>query len=197
VPQLLQEQSELQDQKASLQQSLEELDSVDHETLNSCRQQLQNADDYYLQRSALLDTLQQQMQEKEEALSAASELKAEMKDQIAEADRVREEHKGWPVADVLALKSRVESIEKQTGWRLLTAEEDVDEPNEFGPALTMTYKDGLRLFFYPGAFQCNVSNIPRRRSGRKSASTSGPTAPISLTYPSSAPAIVVLFQLHL
>ncbi|EXJ65209.1 hypothetical protein A1O7_01550 [Cladophialophora yegresii CBS 114405] len=182
LPVLHEERADVESQKSSLEQSLKELDSVDHEVLNECRRQLQNADEYFLQRSALLDSLQEQMREKEEALRAVDELKSEMKDQIAEADRVREEHKGWPVADVLALKSRVEAIEKQTGWRLVSAEEEVDEPTELGAALVMTYKDELRLFFYPQAFQCKVTDAPRRRSGRRSASTSGPTAPISLTY---------------
>ncbi|KIX00454.1 uncharacterized protein Z518_10594 [Rhinocladiella mackenziei CBS 650.93] len=185
MPKLLHEHSALQHQSASLQQSLAELDSVDHEALNHCRRQLQKADEYYLQRSALLDMLQQQINEKDEALVAAAELKTEMKDQIAEADRVREENKGWPVADVLVLKSKVKGIEEQTGWQLVTAEGAVDEHDEFGPALTMSYKGDLRLFFYPQAFQCKEASVPRRRSGRKSASTSGPTAPISLTFASS------------
>ncbi|ETI29212.1 hypothetical protein G647_01665 [Cladophialophora carrionii CBS 160.54] len=182
LPVLHQERADLESHKSSLEQSLKELDSVNHEALNDCRRQLQNADEYFLQRSALLDSLQEQMKEKEEALRAADELKSEMKDQIAEADRVREEHKGWPVSDVLALKSRVEAIEKQTGWRLVSAEEEVDEPIDLGAALVMTYKDELRLFFYPQSFQCKVMDAPRRRSGRRSASSSGPTAPISLTY---------------
>ncbi|KIW80431.1 hypothetical protein Z517_07047 [Fonsecaea pedrosoi CBS 271.37] len=182
LPRLNQERTDLENRKASLQQSLEELDSVHHESLTNCRRELQNADKYCLQRSALLDSLHEQMREKEEALLAAAELKTEMNDQIAEADRVREESKGWPVADVLDLRSRVNAIEKQTGWRLIAVEEEMDEPTDFGPALTMMYKDDLRLFFYPQAFQSKASDAPRRRSGRKSASTSGPTAPLSLTY---------------
>lgn len=187
IPTLLREQSELEVQKTSLQQRLQELDSVDQEALNICRQQLRDANHYYLERSAVLNSLQEQMKEKDEALAAAKELKVEMAGQIAEADRVREEHKGWPVADVQALKSKVESIEKRTGWRLLTVEEEVDEPNNCGPALTMVYKDDLRLFFYPQVFQCNATNGPRRRSGRRSASVSGPTAPISLTFAPTNP----------
>lgn len=182
VPRLLQEQDQLQKQHMSFQQSVHELDSIDHEALTHLRNQLRSADEQYLQRSAMLAALQQQMREKDEALSAAAEMKTEMQDQIAEADRVRDELKGWPVADVLALKSRVDSIHKQTGWRLLTAEAEDEEPNEFGPALVMTYKDELRLFFYPQAFQCKPSDAQRRRSGRKSASVSGPSAPISLTF---------------
>ncbi len=182
LPLLYQERGDLERQKSSLEQNLEELDCVDQDVLNENRQQLQQADEHHLQRSALLDSLLEQMKEKDEALHAAEEMKTEMEEQIAEADRVREEHKGWPTSDVLALKSKVEAIEQQTGWRLVSAEDEVDEPTELGAALVMMYKDELRLFFYPQAFQCKVTDVPRRRSGRRSASTSGPTAPISLTY---------------
>ncbi|KAJ9633490.1 hypothetical protein H2204_006873 [Knufia peltigerae] len=182
VPQVLQEQSELEIQANSLRQRLEEFDSIDREALENYRQQLRNVDEQFLQRSAHLEDLQQQMKEKDDALSAAADYKTELQDQIAESERVREETRGLPVSDVLALKSRVESIEKKTGWHLLTAEEEVDEPNEFGPGLVMVYKDELRLFFHPQAFQCKLEQTGRRRSGRKSASVSGPSAPISLTY---------------
>jgi len=181
LPGLLQQQSALRKQKPSLQQSVEELDSIDHEILKSARRELHAADEYNLQRTALLSSLQEQMAEKEETLAAAAELQAEIRDQIEEADRVREEHKGWSAADVLVLKRKVEQIENQSGWRLISAEEEVDEPNEFGTALTMMYKNELRLFMYPQVYQATPP-AARRRSGRRSASTSGPSAPISLTF---------------
>lgn len=181
IPGLLQQQTGLRKQKPLLQQCIEELDSVDHEILKSTQRELQAADEYYLQRTALLNSLREQMDEKEAALSAATELKTEMRDQIEEADRVREEQKGWSSTDVLLFKTKVDRIEEQTGWRLITAEEEVEEPNEFGAALTMTYKNELRLFMYPQVYQGSPS-ATRRRSGRKSASTSGPSAPISLSF---------------
>lgn len=182
VPRLIEEHSELQDQETSLRRSLEEMDSVDREALTACRKQLQVADDHYSHRSALLESLQQEIKEKDDAVLAAAELKTEIQEQITEADRVREEYKGWRPADVLTMKSRAESIEKRTGWRLMTAEEEADETNSFGAALVMMYKDVLRLFFYPQAFQSKTADSRRRRSGRKSASVSGPSAPISLTF---------------
>lgn len=181
IPGLLQQQTGLRKQKPLLQQCIEELDSVDHEILKSTQRELQAADEYYLQRTALLNSLQEQMDEKEAALSAATELKTEMRDQIEEADRVREEQKGWSSTDVLLFKTKVDRIEEETGWRLITAEEEVEEPNEFGAALTMIYKNDLRLFMYPQVYQASPSTA-RRRSGRNSASTSGPSAPISLSF---------------
>lgn len=182
IPGLNERQAELQYELAALEQSLAEMDSVDHETLRVSRRQLQSADEDLLQKSTMLDTLRQQMNDKEEALAAAAELKNEMQDQIAEADRVREEHKGWPVEDVMALRSKVHTLQKQTGWSLSAAEEDPDGPSDFGVALTMSYKSELRLFFYPAAYQTGDADAGHRRTGRKSKSVSGPSAPISLTF---------------
>lgn len=181
VPDLSQQQEALTKELETLQQTLEELDSVDTAALDQTRRELRTADAEVTRKAALLESLKQQMLEKEDALGSAEELKTELGAQIEEADRVRHEYRGWPVADVLALKSRVEAIEKESGWKLVAAEEDTEEPNDFGVALTMTYKNQLRLFFYPAVFQA-AQGSGRRRSGRKSKSVSGPSAPISLVY---------------
>ena len=186
VPALQNEQATLSGELGSLQRLHEDLDSVDVDALDQTRKDLRAADAELSRKSALLESLKQQMQEKEEALESAEEFKAEMTAQIEEADRVRQEFRGWPVADVLELRSRVDKIEKESGWKLIAAEEDVEEPNDFGVALTMVFRDKLRLFFYPAAFQTSSSQ-GRRRSGRKSKSVSGPTAPISLTYAPMTP----------
>lgn len=179
LPQLKAYQDELQNQVTAAQERLEELESVDQEDLQATRMRLKQADNEYLRKAELLQALQQQMNDKVEALEAAEELKTEMKDQIAEADRVREECRGIPTKDVLAVKARLASVEKETMWHIVAAEEDVEDPNDFGVALTMLYKDSLRLFFYPGAFHLSER---RRRSSRRSKSNSGPTAPVGLTF---------------
>ncbi|KPI39629.1 Kinetochore protein spc7 [Cyphellophora attinorum] len=181
LPALQEQHSSLSEELLKLQELRADLDNVDMDALEQTRKELKAADEEHARKSALLDELKQQMREKEEALEAAEDFKVEMSAQIEEADRVRQEYRGWPVADVLALQSRVESIEKQTSWKLITAEDDTEDPNEFGGALTLSFRDQLRLFFYPSAYETS-SGGGKRRSGRKSKSVSGPTAPISLTY---------------
>ena len=181
VPHLLEKHQSLQQELASAQQTLSELESVDTEVLDQSRRDLRTADEENATKTALLDSLRQQMGDKEEALAAAEELKTEMQSQIAEADRVRQEHRGWPVDDVLALKAKVDNIEQATGWHLATAEEDPEDPNDFGIALTLVFQNELRLFFYPWVYQTRPDG-GRRRSGRRSRSVSGPSAPISLSY---------------
>lgn len=181
VPGLVEKHQSLQDEVASAQQTLAELESVDTEALDQARRGLRAADEFHASKAALLESLRQQMSDKDEALASAEELKTEMQSQIAEADRVRQEHRGWPVDDVLALKAKVDAIEKETGWRLAAAEEDPEDPNDFGVALSLLFENELRLFFYPAVYQTRPDG-GRRRSGRRSRSVSGPTAPISLAY---------------
>ncbi len=182
LPGLLDQKGSLQNELPSLQNTLEELDSIDTEALDTSRQTLKHTDEEHARKSSLLEQLRAEMIEKEAALSSAAELKEEMQGQIDEANRVKQEYRGWPVADVLALKVKVDANEKESGWRLAAAEEDEEDPNDFGVALTLMFRDELRLFFYPAIYQIRTGDAGRRRSGRRSRSVSGPTAPISLTY---------------
>ena len=181
VPGLVETHQSLHEELKSAQQTLAELESVDTDVLDQSRRDLQASDAEYASKTALLETLRQQMSDKEETLASAEELKTEMQSQIAEAERVRHENRGWPVDDVLGLKAKVDAIEVKTGWQLATAEEDPEDPNDFGVALALVFKNELRLFFYPGVYQVRPDS-GRRRSGRRSRSVSGPSAPISLSY---------------
>ena len=187
IPRLASRQDELEQEEQMLRQKVEEMDGADQDALKDARSNLKHLDFEVSQKQELLEQLQQQMRNKEDTLSQAAELKEEFQSQIQEAERVREECRGWSPKSVLELKARVEQIEKESGWTLVTVEEDVDDGNHFGVALTMRYKESLRLFFYPSAFQQNslTQNGKRRSRGRNSKSDSGLSAPISLTYSAS------------
>ena len=179
LPQLLAYHDRLETDVAAEESRVEELDSVDLEALLKARAELKVADEEHRKKTELLESLVMQKKEKVGALNAAEELKVELKDQISEADRVREECRGIPTREVLELEQRIKHLEKESGWCLVSAEQDPEDSDELGPAVTMLYKDVLRLFFYPAAFQ---ERQARRRSTRRSKSTSGPTAPVSLTF---------------
>jgi kinetochore protein Spc7/SPC105 len=184
IPGLVSRQEQLEQEEQMLRQRVEEMEGADQETLRDARSNLNNIDFEVSQKQELLERLQVQMRDKEDTLSQAAELKEEFQSQIEEAERVRSECRGWSPRFVLELKTKVEQIEKETGWSLVTAEEDVDDASDLGVALTMRYKDSLRLFFYPSAFQQipTMQNGKHRSRSRKSKSDSGLSAPISLTY---------------
>lgn len=183
IPDLVKQLGGLEKEAQMLQQRAENYESTDHESVRKARGQLESADRDVAEKMLLLGQLQQQMADKAEALSAADELKVEFQEQIAEAERVQDECRGWKAEDVKILKEQVTKMEKRAGWTLVTAEHEVEEGDvDFGPALTMRYRNALRLFFYPAAFQPSPSEQDGRRRSRRSKSNSGPSAPISLTY---------------
>ena len=181
VPHYAARKHQLGQQAQDLRRRVQEHESIDQEALRSKREELARLDEEIAQGAQRASQLQQELSERVEMLSQANELRQEMDDQIGEAVRVQEEQNRWHSKDVRCHKVAVEKLEQETGWKLLTAEEETEEPNDFGAALTLRYKGQLQLFFYPSAFQ-SKSDAGRRRSGRKSRSVSGPTAPISLTY---------------
>ncbi|KAK5943090.1 hypothetical protein PMZ80_004095 [Knufia obscura] len=180
VPQFTLKKQQLDQQLQDLRRRLDESESFDHGALKEKREELSAVDTEVTRQSQHLAALQRELQEKDEVLSSAAELRQEMNDQINEATRVQAEQRRWPAKDVTNYKVNAQKLEQGTGWKLLTAEEETEEPNDLGVALTLSYRDQLRLFFYPSAFQPKSDG--RRRSGRKSRSVSGPTAPIGLTY---------------
>ncbi len=183
VPDLVKNLGELEQQSRMLEQRSKDYDTIDHESLNSARGQLESADEEVAQKMILLGQLQQRIADKAEVLSAAGELKAEFQGQIAEAERVQDECRGWKIEDVKAMQERVKTMAEASGWALVTAEHEIEEGNnDFGPALTMRYRNALRLFFYPAAFQQRPSEQTGRRRSRRSKIDSGPSAPVSLTY---------------
>jgi kinetochore protein Spc7/SPC105 len=183
VPTLAKQFGELEQEAQRLQQRVEDFESVDHDALKIARRQLESVDHDVAEKMIVLGQLQQQMTDKTDALMAAHELKTEFQGQIVEAERVQDECRGWKADGVRALKDRVDSIEKTTGWSLVTAEHEVDEGDvDFGPALTLRYRNVLRLFCYPAAFQQLSRERSGRRGSRRSKSSSGSSAPISLTY---------------
>jgi kinetochore protein Spc7/SPC105 len=185
LPGLVGRQAELVKEEHIFRQRVEEMEGADQEALRDARSNLMDIDFEVSRKQELLDTLQEQMRDKEDTLSQAAELKDEFQSQIEEAERVREECRGWSPKAVLELKKKVEKIEKETGWVLASAEEDNDGgASDCGVALTMRYKDSLRLFFYPSAFQHDPTqqNGERYSRGRKLTSDSALSAPVSLTY---------------
>ena len=180
LPGLEQRQVELEEEEQMLQKRKFELESEDHEALRAARLRLMRLESELAHKNDAYEQLQREIQDKETTLSDAAELKSEFQAQIEEAERVQEECRGVSLKDVKVWKTKVEEIEHTSGWKIISAEEDEDYSEANGPALTMLYKDSLRLFFYPGAFQVNPQENRRRSKPR--ASTTPSSAPISLTY---------------
>jgi kinetochore protein Spc7/SPC105 len=113
---LIEQHSARQQQQKELEAAAEELANCDQDQLSHARQSLLSIGADVEDKKHLLESLQRQMQENEERIKAATEAKQSCLEAIKEAEKIREEHRGWTATEVGALKG-----EGQTSyeWPLL------------------------------------------------------------------------------
>jgi kinetochore protein Spc7/SPC105 len=104
LPDLVSYGEELESRRMQLQERAEELSSVDRDELEATRERLVAADTEVEEKKRMLAELQQEFAEKEAQVEAVLERKAECLEEIKEAERVREEYRGWSTREVTALK---------------------------------------------------------------------------------------------
>ncbi|KAE8311487.1 hypothetical protein BDV41DRAFT_578579 [Aspergillus transmontanensis] len=192
VPALVEKHSSLEEQATSLQQLADEIENCDQDALHDARGKLSSIEEEIASKQQLLEELQAEAQEKTNIIEAGAELKAEYLGQIQEAERVKEECRGWSAKEISELKESVHKIERQTGWSIISATSPSSSPA--GPLVTMSYRNQLQLSFHPGAFFIDNSNsqplatkekmpieLKYSPQGRtKSAGHSSPLSPIGL-----------------
>ena len=166
LPDLLHEHAKLEEDCAVLQEQAGEFDSSQQGELDEARDRLMQVCGDISDKRALIEKYKAEKQAVEDAMAHAQQEKLDCQQAIQEAQRVREELRGWSAAEVDALKAKVDALETQHGWRITSASDN---------ALTMTYRNDLQLFFTPSAFASNSTSST-------ATATSSTNAPISLTY---------------
>ncbi|KAL8816631.1 MAG: hypothetical protein Q9223_004390 [Gallowayella weberi] len=164
LPRLVEEKIQRQDEHQILQAQADELASCDQDELRRAREQLAAVDIDLQAKRELADQLEQELEAKNQAMQDFIERRDEYHAEIREADRVRQESRGWKTSEVIALQESVSTLEEIYGWKIISAS---------GPALTMTYKDSLQLYFTPSSFLLPTSSCP---------TPDQENSPISLTY---------------
>ncbi|KAL3466449.1 hypothetical protein BJX64DRAFT_228845 [Aspergillus heterothallicus] len=149
VPTLATKHSYLKEEATRLQQLADELENCDQEELESARSRLLNLEEEIALKKKTLEELQYEVQDKTATIETGAELKAEFTAQIQEAERVKEECRGWSAKEISDLKDSVRRIEQSSGWSIISA-----SPSESsaGPVVTMSYRRQLQLKFQPGSF---------------------------------------------
>ncbi|KAK2772099.1 hypothetical protein FQN53_004778 [Emmonsiellopsis sp. PD_33] len=180
VPVLVEKHAKLEVEARNLQQAAEEMENSDKEELHKARERLAAVDAEIAAKKKLLEESQSDLENKNNIIQAGAELKMEYLAQIREAERVREECRGWSVKEVQVLKASVRALEAQTGWSILSA--SLKPSSKYGAALRMRYRDELQVDFYPGAF--NIKR-PASSSARRS-SQPNKNLPVALSYAPNA-----------
>ncbi|KAI4860392.1 Spc7-domain-containing protein [Hypoxylon rubiginosum] len=144
LPKLLKQFESLSVDHENLQSAAEELADCDPEELQAARAELTDVDEDIQAKMQQIEQLRQQLDETESGISELSQKKKDYVSDIQEAEKVREECKGWTASDVNALKAKVEDIEKQTGWALSSSTKDY--------SLILSYQRDIEVLFNTPAF---------------------------------------------
>ncbi|KAJ5748605.1 uncharacterized protein N7511_010301 [Penicillium nucicola] len=176
VPPLVEKHAALEEEAANLQELVDEMENCDQDELRSTRNKLSEVDIEIAAKKRQLEELQAEVQEKTIIIEAGSELREEFLAQIQEAERVKEECRGWSAREINELKASVQRIERQTGWSIVSA--IIPSEEQTGPVLKMAYREQLQLEFSPGAFisksntQDERKNLPLDLTPQKNAKIS-------------------------
>ncbi|KAJ5103256.1 hypothetical protein N7532_003785 [Penicillium argentinense] len=156
LPSLLERQASLEQQADNLQQLVEEMESCDQNELRGTREKLSTVEDEIEAKKRELEQLQAEVQEKTAIIEAGTEMRDEYVGQIQEAERVKEECRGFSARDIGELKNSVQRIESQTGWSITSASSLPESSTD--PMLVMSYRGQLQIRFHPSAFATKTSN---------------------------------------
>ncbi|RAK97832.1 kinetochore-microtubule binding complex subunit SPC105 [Aspergillus ibericus CBS 121593] len=182
VPALVEKHSTLEGEATTLQQLADDMENCDQDELRSAREKLAGVEAEIEEKKRRLLEMQEELKGKTDTIESGTELKAEYTAQIQEAERVKEECRGWSAKEISELKDSVRNIERQTGWSIISAK---SEESPAGPTVTMSYRNQLQLTFHPASFQSDIQTTsPELKyaptSGTKRAAPTPPLSPISL-----------------
>jgi kinetochore protein Spc7/SPC105 len=104
LPQLVRQAEELEREEADLQYAAEEIANCDQVELSDARQQLITIDADIEAKKQLISDLRKQLQGKEAEIVAGNERKQTCLEDIREAEKIREECRGWSSNEISLLK---------------------------------------------------------------------------------------------
>ncbi|TLD33834.1 hypothetical protein PspLS_01405 [Pyricularia sp. CBS 133598] len=153
LPALVKKFSELEKEHNLLDEAVRELAECDPGELQAARDELLTAtQDIDLKKQQIAE-LERDLQKSEEAIGEMTTKKQLYLDEIREAERVREECRGWRPDEIMDLKARIEAIEKEHGWTVTGSS---------GTTVSMTYNREIELVFDPTSFATLGSAASKR-----------------------------------
>ncbi|KAH7327069.1 putative kinetochore protein spc7 [Rhexocercosporidium sp. MPI-PUGE-AT-0058] len=154
LPELIRRAERLQREEAELQSAAEEIANCDQEELGDARQQLIAVDADVEAKKQLIADLRRQLEGKESEIEAGNERKQVCLEEIREAEKIREECRGWTSSEISVLKEKVDAMEKEHGWTITGVS---------GTTTSMTYRKEIELVFDASSFLENNSGSPTKQ----------------------------------
>lgn len=126
-----------------------ELEDCDPQELNSARADLAAVEGDIEAKNKEIAQLREQFRTSEERVEQLVEQKQRYNADIKEAERVREECRGWSSTEISALKAKVDTIETQHGWAITGV---------VGTSVSISYRHEIELVFDTASFRQGQQN---------------------------------------
>ncbi|RYP86124.1 hypothetical protein DL770_004958 [Monosporascus sp. CRB-9-2] len=144
LPALSERLEALQTEHDNLQAIAQELADCDPEDLEAARADLTEVDADVRAKMQKIEELHQQLIETEATIGQMTEKKQECLADIQEAEKIREECRGWTSNEISSLKAKVEDLEKQHGWAITGIADTT---------VSMSYQKEIELVFDIASFR--------------------------------------------
>lgn len=126
-----------------------ELEDCDPQELESARADLASVEDDIELKNEEIAQLREQLKDSEKMVDQLVDQKQRYNADIREAERAREECRGWSSAEISALKAKVDEIEKRHGWAITGV---------VGTRVSVSYCQEIELVFDTTSFKPGQQN---------------------------------------
>ncbi|KAK4454762.1 kinetochore protein spc7 [Podospora aff. communis PSN243] len=144
LPAMMKRLEELETEQEDLEAVARELADCDPEELQKARDELVSMDAEIAEKTKKIAELRALFEESEEGIKTLAEQKQQCLEDIKDAEKIREECRGWSSTEISASKARTEELEKKHGWAITGIS---------GTTISMSYKREVELVFDISAFQ--------------------------------------------
>ncbi|EAQ92612.1 hypothetical protein CHGG_00847 [Chaetomium globosum CBS 148.51] len=138
LPDMVKRFEALELEHGDLEAVAQELADCDPQDLEDARSELASVDKSIEEKTRKLAELRQELDESVQSVEALTQQKQQYLEEIKEADKIREECRGWSSEEIRKHKAQTDAIEKQHGWAISSIA---------GTTLTMRYKREIELVF--------------------------------------------------
>ncbi|KAI0187069.1 hypothetical protein EV127DRAFT_513942 [Xylaria flabelliformis] len=143
LPRLVQQFESLTTEREDLEAVAQELADCDPQDLRSARADLTDLDLDIETKRRKIEELRNELAETESNINIATQRKQDYVTDIEEAEKVREECRGWTSNEINSLKAKVDELEKRHGWAIT---------GFAGTTISMAFQREIELVFDIASF---------------------------------------------
>ncbi|KAL2126163.1 hypothetical protein VTI74DRAFT_1578 [Chaetomium olivicolor] len=138
LPDMVKHLETLEREHENLEAVAQELADCDPKDLEDARAELEAVDKSIAEKTKKLEQLRLELGESIEGVESLTAQKQQCLGEIREADKIREECRGWSPSEIGKLKAQTDAIERQHGWAIASIR---------GTNIAMRYKREIELTF--------------------------------------------------